>query len=364
MTVSVNKTSWARLDPIRARLILATLAAAVLFCVAISQSPLAQGRADQPARVGGNDIGLYRAVAVRVHAGESYYAVTAEELPGRGYPSRSVFNWRTPLPVALIGWMPDLIFGKVLLCGLAALAMLFAFEFSAREGGTLQAATCALLMIGGLLPCFLGDLYVMPVLWAGALIVLSVCAFGVGRRNLGVAFGIVAVFLRDLAGPYCVFGLGWALYNRRFKEAAQWSLGLALYGVFFLWHCHQVAAFRLPDGVEQAESWVQFGGAGFVISAVQMNGFLLVLPQWISAIYLPLALLGFACWSSRIGQFAGLAAVAYIVLFSMIGQEFNQYWGSLLAPLLCLGAARAPLALRDLLQTARGDRLVAAESAA
>ena len=39
----------------------------------------------------------------------------------------------------------------------------------------------ALLLTGPLLPTILGDLFVMPVLWAGVLMALSACAYGVDR---------------------------------------------------------------------------------------------------------------------------------------------------------------------------------------
>jgi hypothetical protein len=38
----------------------------------------------------------------------------------------------------------------------------------------------------------------------------------------------------------------------------------------------------------------------------------------------------------------------YIAAFAIVGQEFNRYWGLMIAPLFCFGAVRAPAALRDL----------------
>lgn len=342
------KTEFRQFSRSQAIAVLALVVAAIVFCVWVSLSPMGQGRADVETPASGSDIALYKALVERVHRGESYYAVLAEELPARGYPTQSVFNWRTPLPMWIIGVAPQPMFAKVLLCILAGAVVLMAFELSARDGGRLQSALTALLLIGGLLPCFLGDLFVMPVLWAGVLIALSVCALGIGWRKLGVFSGIAAVFFRDVAGPYCVFGLCVAIWQRRFKEAAMWFGGLVVYGAFFLWHCVQVDPLRSADAIAHSGGWVQLGGAAFVIATSQMNGFLLNLPQWVTAIYLPLALLGFASWQSRAGQFAGLSVVLFTVLFSFIGQEFNQYWGSITSPLLCLGAARAPLALRDL----------------
>ena len=131
-----------------------------------------------------------------------------------------------------------------------------------------------------------------------------------------------------------------------------WFGGLAAYGVFFLWHIAQVQVWRLPEATAHAQSWVQFGGLSFLLATTQMNGFLLVVPQWFTAIYLPLAVLGFLSWSSRGGRFAALTAGVYMALFATIGMEINQYWGSLTAPLLCLGASRAPLAIKELWQAA------------
>ena len=64
-------------------------------------------------------------------------------------------------------------------------------------------------MCGPLLPCLLGDLYVMPVLWAGMLIGLSVCGYGLDRPYLGATAGVAAVFFRELALPYCLLGMPW-----------------------------------------------------------------------------------------------------------------------------------------------------------
>lgn len=355
---STPPTSFARLSPRVARGVLLGLFALILLSVVVSLSPLAQGFTDQPNR-GPGDVALYQAEVDRVRAGESYYAVTSEELRARGYPTKSVFNWRTPLPMWLLGVLPDPLLGRVLLGSLAVVALLMGFVFSAREGGTGPGLLTALLLVGALLPCWLAGLDVMPMLWAGALIAISVSALGVGRTKLGVASGIAALFMRDLAGPYCAFGWCYALWQRRWKEAALWSAGLAAYAAFFAWHIAQVAAFQTPDDIAHENGWLRFGGLAFLVSITQMNGFLLNLPQWVSAIYLPLALLGLASWSGDAGRRAALATLVFVVLFAAVGQPINQYWGSLIAPLLCLGAARAPWAVRDLWQAAFGGQLSA-----
>ena len=140
--------------------------------------------------------------------------------------------------------------------------------------------------------------------------------------------------------------------SKRRGELAAWILGLAAWLVFFGWHWMQVADLITPDARAHSESWVQFGGAGFVISIGQINAYLLLLPQWITALYLVAALFGFAGWPTPLGVRSGLTVCLFVIAFAAVGQEFNQYWGSLAAPLFCFGVVRFPASLRDLWKAA------------
>jgi hypothetical protein len=93
---------------------------------------------------------------------------------------------------------------------------------------------------------------------------------------------------------------------------------------------------------------VQVGGLPFVISTAQMTAYLLLLPQWVTAVYFVAAMFGFAGWHTRWGQRVGLSACLFVLAFGFAGHDFNQYWGSLVAPLLCFGVVRFPASVRDL----------------
>jgi hypothetical protein len=103
-----------------------------------------------------------------------------------------------------------------------------------------------------------------------------------------------------------------------------------------------------PNDTAHAGGWIQFGGAAFLISTAQMNAYLLVLPQWVTAVYLACALLGAAVWSAAAGTRIGLTVAIYAIAFAVAGHDFNQYWGSMIAPVLCLAASRFPSAIRQL----------------
>ncbi len=345
-------TAFARLSPFQARGVAILTLSAIAFCVAVSLSPLATGFADKPHR-GAGDVDLYQAEVQRIADGENYYSAADRELHERGYPTRSIFNWRTPLPMWLIGIGPSSIYGRVLIGLLAALLLVLSMVVVARDTNSVRAVLAGVMLIGALMPCWLERIYVMPEVWAGVLIGLSICAYALDRPFFGVAIGLAALAIRELAAPYCCVCMGLSVSNRRWRETLAWAIGFAVYVAFYAWHIHQVLPHIGPNDRAHAAGWLQLGGAAFVISLAQMNMYLLLLPQWITAALLPFAMLGFASWNTPVGNRAGLTACALVIAFAFIGQPFNQYWGSLMAPLLCLGVSQAPAAIADLVDRSR-----------
>ncbi len=341
-------TEFARLGPSRARLVLAATVVLAGYFAAVALSPRAivnPGRSTRPDRT---DPALYRAEAERVRQGEGYYDVLADELPRRGYPTRSVFNWRTPLPVWLIGRLPDPVWAKVLLNALGLVLALAAFEAVARDGSVRRALGTACLLIGPLWLAVQGDHFYMPVLWAGTFVGLSVAAYGIGKWPWGVALGLAAAFFRELALPYCVLCAALAGWEGRRREQIAWAAGLGAWGLFFSWHCVEVLVRMAPDAVAHQQSWLRLLGAPFVLATAQMHAWLIVWPQWIAALYFLAAMLGLAGWNTPLGRRVALTVCLYAAAFAVLGQPFNQYWGGLVAPLLCFGVARLPASLGDL----------------
>ncbi len=341
------RNGFSACSPRSARLILIVTGVLVAFCIGVTQSPLKSGFADAPPR-GTSDVQLYQAVCEQVHENHGYYLVNNHELRSRGYPTGSVFNWRAPVLFWLLGSFPNLIWGHLLITGLAGLAMIWTFDLLFRERGMRAACCGGLLLAGAFLPCVIGELFVMPEVWAGTLILLSLLALARKDIAWGIFFGIAATFIRELALPYTVLGFLYAVFHRQWRESAGWLVGIVLFGLFYAWHIEQVQQWIRTGDVVHQEGWFRLGGTAFVISTVQMNVFLLLLPQWVAAIYFPLSLLGFASWRTKTGEPLGLAIAGFVVMFAIIGQPFNQYWGSLIAPLFCLGAGQAPLAIREL----------------
>jgi hypothetical protein len=353
MTSLRPSTGYARLTAWQARGVLLAAAGLIAFCLATAPAPPPVCNVREESSQTG-DVALYRAEIERIHAGEGYYQAAAQELIARDYPTRSVFNWRTPLPMWLIGKLPAVVLGHVLLCGLVLAALLLAFEAAAREQPNIcrLAAPLVVLLVGAFLPCLLGDLFVMPVLWAGTFITLSICAYGVNLPALGVAAGLAAVFFRELALPYALLAAGLAWKEQRRRELLAWLAGLAAWAVFFGLHCWQVSHVVAPDALPHRHGWICFGGLGFVLGTVQCNSCLLLLPIWATVLYFVAAMLGLGGWDTPLGRRAALALCLFVAAFSVVGQDFNRYWGMMTAPLLCFGAVRAPAALGQLWRAA------------
>lgn len=357
-------TRFAELERGQAAAILVTTLTGIVWTVAVALSQHTLPPTEPPRHIGPDgerlsDEDFYERIVARVHAGENYYDALPDELarPEWGMKPRSVFNWRLPTYAWLIGLFPVPEWGQVLVALLAMATSVLAIAVVNREFG-MQFIPLTILLIGPFAWCITGKVYLFTELWAGTLIALSALAYsmdgagqrGVNPRALAVSAGLLALFFRELALPYCLLALVLATWERQWKEVAAWTAGLAVFALFYSYHYVEASKRMVTGEALQTSHWICFGGTAFIIGTVELNNILLILlPAWISAIYLPLALLGLAGWRSAAGLRACLTSVGYLLAFAIFGQPSNAYWGLLIAPLLALGIITLPAAMRDLL---------------
>jgi hypothetical protein len=79
---------------------------------------------------------------------------------------------------------------------------------------------------------------------------------------------------------------------------------------------------------------------------------LTALPPWVTALYLPAALLGLGGWTDPIARRVFVTVGGYLASLAVVGHSVNLYWGAIYAPLLTFGVAWSGPALRDLLRAA------------
>lgn len=332
------------LPPAWARLLLLAFAVVTVGLVGFAL-PL-QEVAQDPAKQG--DLQTYAQVVERLRLGVPYYEALHAELAEHRYGTHSVFNWRTPLFLSGLAMLPNEAAAQGLLIGLAVLAGGMASWLARRSGGPLAGLLTALLLGLSLFSVLVPRASFAFELWAGVLILLSVSAYGLQLPWLGLAAALLALFLRELAGAYVVICLVLAWRERRWSEVAAWGVGLAAYAVYFVLHWRAALAMVRPEDIADAESWLQFGGLGFVIGSASYNGIFLVLPYWATALALGFGLAGLAGGRQPAGWRALLTVLGYLGLFSIFGKPVNQYWGGLYTPLLMPGLVWALPALRDL----------------
>jgi hypothetical protein len=294
-----------------------------------------------------NDLDVFGRIVDRVRGGEGFYDATQSELRSHGYPTRSVFNWRTPCYAWLLGNLPDDRTGLVIISVTTLAVLAMASVDLLRDVGLCAGATAVALMAGSMAWAFKYPSDLFTELWAGVAIAFSVCALRRGRTALGVAAGLFALFYRELALPYVLVSFGLAAWHGRKREAVAWAVGLAAFIGFMAVHAHVVAS-RLTsvDTAMIDGGWVRFGGARFVLSTARMNIFLMCVPAWCTAIVLPLAVFGVAHWRGETGRRVGLTLLLYLLAFAIVGNPYNHYWGFMDAPLIMLSVGYAPSAIR------------------
>jgi hypothetical protein len=328
-----------------ARIKLGSLLVATLALAALSLTPDPSTPLEPPPGATG-DREVFERIVARVRAGDRFHDATQEELRSHGYPTRSVFNWRTPCYAWLLGSFPSGAWGRYLLMGVSLTVLGLVLFDLLRDVGFIGSAIGGTLFIGTTAWCFSDTSYLFTELWAGAAIGLSICAFRRGWVALGVASGLFALFYRELALPYVFVSLGLALWGKRKRESIAWVVGIALFVAFMAMHASVVAGRLTPVDQALEGGWLRFGGARFLLATSRMNVFLMGVPLVWTAIVLCLAVFGLTDARDETRRRVGYTLLLFLIAFSVVGAPFNYYWGFLIAPLLSIALAGAPRALR------------------
>jgi hypothetical protein len=101
--------------------------------------------------------------------------------------------------------------------------------------------------------------------------------------------------------------------------------------------------------------WIAFGGPRFLVETMRMS-LLIALPAWVSAVILPIVLLGAAGWVTGIGRRVAAVVAIYMVAFSIAGLKLDIFWGAITNPILAFGLVWSVPALRDLVGALSGSR--------
>jgi hypothetical protein len=294
------------------------------------------------------DAQLYQNIIDRVARGENYYKAAAGQHREGGFPLRPFVTVRPPTlawTTATLGPMLTqvlaiVLIGSVLLSWFNVFRRDFEFDPAARATVMVTISSAAL---------GVPVMILFHECWAALLIALSLALWRPNRYAASIAFGLLAVLIRDLAMPYLVLMAVAAAYDRRWREVGGWVLAGVIAGVALYVHAQAVAAILKPDDLV-SPGWTGMGGWAFFVTAISHMTTLLLLPDMVARIAVPLSLFGWLSWKSDHSlRVCGLLA-GYATLIMVFARPNNFYWGLLIAPLLLVGLCFAPAGLRALLK--------------
>lgn len=296
------------------------------------------------------DHALYWAIVVRMENGDDYYHAASLEQSNRGYPLRPIMTVREPTlsyAALAVGGLSHLRFVLVGLGLAAGVAMLITTEGLATGRPSwvmsLMAFSAALMMIFG------KETLVMHEVWAMLFMILALVASANGRPRSAAVLGLLAALFRELAFPFLLVMAVLAWRERNTRELRAWLVSIALFIAAYAAHAALVLGQTSGNGVT-SPGWLVFGGWAFVLESVRATSVLMVAPIAVSAVVVPLALIG---WLSRVGRLADRVVLllgCYVMTFIVIGRPENSYWGLLYTAILLPGLGFAPRALMSLAQ--------------
>ena len=352
-------TRFAALRQARAQIALGLLALLLLACLSalvtagpppVSKDPAK--RADDKA-----DILLYESIIAGLRNNGDYYTVTATALRRGDYPLRPFVTFRLPTLAVIQAAIPPI--GSVILLYTLAAGVLLAWTIRLRLAFARAPplAIALVLLIGGMAAFVQVELVNFHEVWAGLLIALSLALRRDDRWAHAVAFGLMAMLIRETAALYLLTMAGLAVIEGRRREAISW--GAALGVMVPVIAAHAWAVSRVVDSADPASpGWAGLLGFGFFVKTMSISTALAIAPAWLSALLVGLALFGWSAWPGSLARRALATFAAYGVLLSLFGRVDTFYWGLMIAPTFLVGLAFVPDGLKDLIGQALDGRRI------
>ncbi|MEG3165075.1 hypothetical protein U1701_10750 [Sphingomonas sp. PB2P19] len=305
---------------------------------------------------GQTDTGFYAGIVDGVRHGGNYYAVTADTLRGADYPLRPMLAFAMPTLAVVEGSLPPILVRILLYALVLAVAAAWHARLKAALVGPVARGIATALLVLTLLPLLRPSLIAVPETWAGLFVALSLAVRRHGAWLDAVAFGLAAALLRETAVLYLLLMAVFALGEGARREAIGWAAAILVFVVAFGAHAHAVA--EVVRSLDSAADPITAGGIGLFIRTAAGATILTLVPLWLAAPMVGLALFGWAMWRDA----TGLRVLALFVLMAAVigvfGREDTPHWALMIAPLLLPGLVFAIDGARDLISAARDGRRI------
>ena len=339
----------------RARLILAGLALLVLLSfqsLLLGDAPAAEGGA------GSGDLALYEGIVAAMGSGGGYYDVAADQLRALDYPLRPFLTFRLPTLAVVQAALPPVAVVILMLsisvsAGLAWLGLLMARAFTRPA----PLVTAAVLLAGGLVAFVQWPLWPFHEFWAAPLVALSLAVRRPGLWLSAAAIGLAATLIRETAALYLLVMAACAWVEGERREAVGWAGALGLFAIVLGFHAWAASQAVGPLDA-QSPGWAGLNGPGLFVRAVWQSSALQLLPLALAAPVVALAAFGWSAWADPAARRVVAVIAAYAIVMSLFARLDTFYWALMATPLILVGLAFLPDALRDLTIAAMDTRRV------
>lgn len=300
---------------------------------------------------------LYELVVEDLRHGADYYTATANTLRIHGEPLHPFTAIRLPTLAVIQSRMSPVV-AALFLYALALATLLVWWQ---RLGDALPRllprAIATLLAAIGMTGAVAGEWVALQDIWAGLLIALSLAARRSESWVTAAALALSAMLIRETAALYAVVMAAAALVEGRRREALGWGIAIGLFAAIFAFHAQAVAAVVRPLD-QPAATWIWIQGFGFAVHSVIVSSGLALAPAVLGALAVGLALAGWAAWRDPLATRALATLLGYLLLLSFVSRPGDGDWAFLITPILPIGLAFLPDAMRDLIRTALDRRRI------
>ena len=296
------------------------------------------------------DLELYGRIAQRVADGADYYRAALAEQRAHHYPTRPFITVRLPTLAIADAWLGRGPMGLVAVALLLANLLAWYRALEGRAAPIERAAAVLLVALGGV-AAFEMRAGLVHELIAGLLLSLALAAYRPTFATPALLALAAALAVRELALPFALLWLGFALHERRREQVLALLAILGLFALGLYLHYLAVDAARLPGDLH-SQGWDAMAGPRLFLAALARFTPLALLPGWLA---MPLALLPLAGWiglGGRLGLFAALWFAGMALVMALLARPANFYWVAMVLPAYAAGLAFVPRVLGDLARTA------------
>lgn len=181
-------------------------------------------------------------------------------------------------------------------------------------------------------------------MWAGVLLAIGLALRGTERWPLALLAAAAALAMREMALPFVLLALAFALWERRRPETLGWAVLVVAFGFALVFHAMAVNAAVLPSDAS-SQGWNGFRGPQAVLQDLVDTSLLNRLPGPLAYPLTLLSLLGWAAVPLRQARFALLWFAGYALMLALFARTQNFYWAIVLLPSWLIGLAFLPRAL-------------------